>query len=115
MPVRRTDRANQRGTRTETAPPLDGAARTEDPDDVAKMLVALWVGIRRISDLDQPEHYLDNLQKAWIPSSTPASPAATASGHWPDGKDRQRPLIGTRLLPKPILAGRTTTLSTNQV
>ena len=26
-----------------------------DPEDIAKMLVALWVGIRRISDLDQPE------------------------------------------------------------
>ena len=37
-----------------------------DPEDIAKMLVALWVGIRRISDLDQPERYLDNLQKAWI-------------------------------------------------
>jgi hypothetical protein len=37
-----------------------------DPEDVAKMLVALWVGMRRISDLDQPERYLDNLQKAWM-------------------------------------------------
>ena len=37
-----------------------------DPQDIAKMLVALWVGTRRISDLDQPEHYLDNLSKAWI-------------------------------------------------
>ena len=37
-----------------------------DPEDVAKMLVALWAGTRRISDLDQPERYLDNLQKAWI-------------------------------------------------
>ena len=37
-----------------------------DPEDIAKMLVALWVGIRRISDLDRPERYLDNLQKAWI-------------------------------------------------
>jgi TetR/AcrR family transcriptional regulator, transcriptional repressor for nem operon len=37
-----------------------------DPEDIAKMLVALWVGIRRISDPDQPELYLDNLQKAWI-------------------------------------------------
>jgi TetR/AcrR family transcriptional regulator, transcriptional repressor for nem operon len=44
-----------------------------DPEDIAKMLVALWVGIRRISDLDQPEHHLDNLQKAWtlaLPSFT---------------------------------------------
>ena len=37
-----------------------------DPEDIAIMLVALWVGIRRISDLDQSEHYLNNLQKAWI-------------------------------------------------
>ncbi len=37
-----------------------------DPEDIAKMLVALWVGTRRISDLDQPERYLDNLQKAWM-------------------------------------------------
>jgi AcrR family transcriptional regulator len=37
-----------------------------DPEDIAKMLVALWVGIRRTSNLDQPEHYLDDLQKAWI-------------------------------------------------
>ena len=36
-----------------------------DPEDIAKMLVALWEGVRRISDLDKPEHYLDNLQKAW--------------------------------------------------
>src|SRR5271156_2814129 len=37
-----------------------------DPEDIAKMLVALWVGIRRISDLDHPELSLDNLRKAWI-------------------------------------------------
>jgi AcrR family transcriptional regulator len=37
-----------------------------DPEDIAKILVALWVGTRRISDPDQPEHYLDNLQKALI-------------------------------------------------
>jgi TetR/AcrR family transcriptional regulator, transcriptional repressor for nem operon len=37
-----------------------------DPEDIAKMLVALWVGIRRTNNLDQPEQYLDNLQKAWI-------------------------------------------------
>jgi AcrR family transcriptional regulator len=37
-----------------------------DPEDIAKMLVALWVGVRRISDLDQPASHLDNLEKAWI-------------------------------------------------
>jgi TetR/AcrR family transcriptional regulator, transcriptional repressor for nem operon len=37
-----------------------------DPEDIAKMLLALWVGIRRTSDLDHPEEYLENLQKAWI-------------------------------------------------
>jgi TetR/AcrR family transcriptional regulator, transcriptional repressor for nem operon len=38
----------------------------QDPADIAKMLVALWVGVRRISNLDQPEDYLDNFKKAWI-------------------------------------------------
>jgi hypothetical protein len=37
-----------------------------DPEDIAKMLVALWVGIRRTSNLDQPQDYLDNLQKTLI-------------------------------------------------
>ena len=37
-----------------------------NPEDVAKMLLAVWVGMRRISDLDQPEHYLDNLERAWV-------------------------------------------------
>ena len=37
-----------------------------NPEDIAKTLVALWVGLRRISDLDQPERRLDNLQKTWI-------------------------------------------------
>ena len=37
-----------------------------DPEDIAKMLVALWAGTRRISEPDQPEQRLDNLQKAWI-------------------------------------------------
>jgi TetR/AcrR family transcriptional regulator, transcriptional repressor for nem operon len=44
-----------------------------EPEDIAKMLVALWVGIRRTSDLDQPEQYLEDLQKAWtlaLPSFT---------------------------------------------
>ena len=37
-----------------------------DPEDIAKTLVALWVGVRQISDLDQPEDHLGNLQIAWI-------------------------------------------------
>jgi TetR/AcrR family transcriptional regulator, transcriptional repressor for nem operon len=37
-----------------------------DPEDIAKILVALWVGMRRISDPEKPELYLDNLQKALI-------------------------------------------------
>jgi TetR/AcrR family transcriptional regulator, transcriptional repressor for nem operon len=37
-----------------------------DPEDIAKMLVAVWVGTRRISEPDPPEHRLDNLQKVWV-------------------------------------------------
>src|SRR5258705_6630106 len=40
------------------------------------------------------------------PSSTPASPAATESGRWPDDKGRQRPLIGTRPLPQTGTGGK---------
>jgi TetR/AcrR family transcriptional repressor of nem operon len=38
----------------------------QDPADIAQMLVALWVGVRRISNPDQPEDYLDNFKKAWM-------------------------------------------------
>jgi TetR/AcrR family transcriptional regulator, transcriptional repressor for nem operon len=44
----------------------DDIVNHHDPEDIAKMLVALWVGIRRISDLDQPGRHLDDLQKAWV-------------------------------------------------
>jgi TetR/AcrR family transcriptional regulator, transcriptional repressor for nem operon len=37
-----------------------------NPQDIAETLVALWVGIRRISEPDQPERHFDNLQKACI-------------------------------------------------
>jgi AcrR family transcriptional regulator len=53
-------------TRIEKAVTEGDIIDRHDPEDIARMLVALWVGIRRISDLDQPEHHLDNLQKAWI-------------------------------------------------
>jgi TetR/AcrR family transcriptional regulator, transcriptional repressor for nem operon len=38
----------------------------DDPEDIAKMLVALWAGVRRINDLDQPESHLGNLKTVWI-------------------------------------------------
>jgi TetR/AcrR family transcriptional regulator, transcriptional repressor for nem operon len=34
--------------------------------DIAKMVVALWEGIRRTSDLDQPEDYLNDFKTAWM-------------------------------------------------
>ena len=37
-----------------------------DPEDIARMVVGLWEGIRRTSNLDEPEQYLDNLKKIWI-------------------------------------------------
>jgi TetR/AcrR family transcriptional regulator, transcriptional repressor for nem operon len=42
------------------------AIEQHDPEDIAKVVVALWEGIRKMSNLDQPEDYLDNLQTAWI-------------------------------------------------
>ena len=36
------------------------------PDDIAKMIVALWLGTRRISDPDDPGQFFDNLRTAWV-------------------------------------------------
>ncbi len=41
-------------------------ADQHNPEDIAKTLVALCLGTRRISDPDQPEQGLDNLRTAWI-------------------------------------------------
>jgi TetR/AcrR family transcriptional regulator, transcriptional repressor for nem operon len=38
----------------------------DDPEDIAKMLVALWAGVRRINDSDQPESHLANLKTVWV-------------------------------------------------
>jgi TetR/AcrR family transcriptional repressor of nem operon len=38
----------------------------DDPEDIAKMLVALWAGVRRINDSDQPETHLGNLKTVWV-------------------------------------------------
>ncbi len=67
-------------SRMEFVTPLIQRAVTEgdvvdqhDPEDIAKMVVALWEGVRKTTNLDRSEQYLDNLQKAWtvvLPSFT---------------------------------------------
>lgn len=37
-----------------------------DPHDVAHLLVSMYVGLRHTSDLDKPEQFLNDLEKAWI-------------------------------------------------
>ena len=37
-----------------------------DPEDVGRQLIALYVGIRQASGLDEPEVFLANLEKAWL-------------------------------------------------
>jgi AcrR family transcriptional regulator len=36
-----------------------------DPEDVSRVLVALYAGIRQISDLDDPPQFLTNLELVW--------------------------------------------------
>jgi len=36
-----------------------------DPEDVARLLVALYLGIRQASDIDAPERLFHDLEKAW--------------------------------------------------
>jgi AcrR family transcriptional regulator len=37
-----------------------------DADDIARMIVALWLGTRRISDTDHPAQFVENLRRAWV-------------------------------------------------
>ncbi|MDD4866448.1 MAG: TetR/AcrR family transcriptional regulator [Mycobacterium sp.] len=53
------------GTLIERAVAEGDIVERHKPEDIATMLVALWTGIQRISDLDQPERYFDNLRIAW--------------------------------------------------
>jgi AcrR family transcriptional regulator len=39
---------------------------TADPAEVSKLMVALYAGIRQISDLSRPEAYLRNIQGLWL-------------------------------------------------
>ncbi len=44
----------------------DGDVQPErDPTDIARMLVALYLGMRRVSDLDEPQRFLTDLGTAW--------------------------------------------------
>ena len=38
--------------------------RTSDPEDVGRLIVSMYVGLRQTSDLDEPERFLD-LEKCW--------------------------------------------------
>lgn len=37
-----------------------------DPMDISQMLLSLYAGIRQIGDLDKPDQYFDDLEKAWM-------------------------------------------------
>jgi TetR/AcrR family transcriptional regulator, transcriptional repressor for nem operon len=37
-----------------------------DPEDIARLLVSTYIGIRHTSDLDNPQRFLLDIEKAWI-------------------------------------------------
>ena len=37
-----------------------------DPEDVAQLLASMYIGLRHTSDLDKPEQFLLDLEKAWV-------------------------------------------------
>ncbi|CAN5126535.1 TetR/AcrR family transcriptional regulator [soil metagenome] len=51
-----TRRAAEEGDLTETA----------DPGDVSRLLVAMYAGIRQVSDLENPTEYLRDIEKTWL-------------------------------------------------
>ena len=36
-----------------------------DPDDIARLLVSMYLGLRQTSDLDEPQRLLSDLEKTW--------------------------------------------------
>lgn len=37
-----------------------------DPEDIGRLLVSVFVGLRQTTDIDDPQRYLADLEKAWI-------------------------------------------------
>ena len=53
----------------------EGDVVDSDPRDVARMMVALYLGLRQAGNLDEPEQFLSELQRTWtvvLPSVVPA-------------------------------------------
>lgn len=44
----------------------EGDVVDRDPQDVARMLVALYLGLRQAGDLDQPEEFLHQIERAFV-------------------------------------------------
>ena len=41
------------------------ALADRDPEDVSRLLVSMFMGLRQTSDIDDPERYFTDLQKTW--------------------------------------------------
>lgn len=53
----------------------EGDLIDRDPQDVARMMVALYLGLRQAGNLDEPERFLRELERTWavvLPSVVPA-------------------------------------------
>lgn len=53
----------------------EGDLIDRDPQDVARMMVALYLGLRQAGNLDEPERFLCELERTWavvLPSVVPA-------------------------------------------
>lgn len=53
----------------------EGDVLDRDPNDVARMMVALYLGLRQAGNLDEPERFLRELEQTWtvvLPSVVPA-------------------------------------------
>lgn len=46
---------------------LEGdVAEGRDPQDVGRLIVSMYLGLRQASDLDAPERFLGDLEKSWL-------------------------------------------------
>ena len=40
--------------------------KERDPEDIARLLVSMYLGLRQISNLEEPERFLSDLEKSWV-------------------------------------------------
>ncbi len=75
-------------------------AEGHDPEDVARILVGTYIGLRHTSDLDHPQRFLGDLEKAWN-LLLPGFASPDRIGYLRQFVSRRTAVAMRKLLPRP--------------